>query len=185
MSVNKRIRKFLNEDKEEVFYIPSLAFVNYDWDTFIQFLEYEGLPKWSFGDSLYLNDVRDLTSLYNLVHVDGTLDLEGCVNLTSLGLLETVGGYLDLKRTGITSLGNLKKVLGALFMKRTGITTFGNLEYVGSMLNAVNCRNLAHFGELKYVGGYLDLTGTELAENFSEDEIRKIIHCRGAMFLHN
>jgi len=45
---------------------------------------------------------ENLTSLGNLQSVNGYLDLSVCKNLTSLGNLQSVGGHLHLARTPIS-----------------------------------------------------------------------------------
>lgn len=176
MSFRKSIKRIITEGNNQLYHIPSMRFVNYNWNTLVQFLEYEGFPKWSCGDSISLVYNPDVTSLHNLVHVEGNLDLEYCVNLESLGLLETVEGFLDIKDTKLTSLGKLKRVEDNLSMNRTNITTFGNLEYVGGILDATDCSRLANFGNLEYVGRRLELKGTAITDKFTIGEIRKIVN---------
>ena len=69
-----------------------------------------------FSGNLYLRNTPDLTSLGNLKSVDGWLDISRATNLKSLGDLEGVSGWLELFNTPkLTSLGNLKSVGGEIF----------------------------------------------------------------------
>ncbi len=65
----------------------------------------------------------------NQTHYKGDLNLYG-LNLTSLGKLETVSGWIDLRFSKLTSLGNLKGVSGGLDLRDSEITSLGKLEYM-------------------------------------------------------
>lgn len=62
-------------------------------------------------------------------HHNGILNLEG-VNITSLGNLKSVGGYLALSHTGMTSLDNIEHVGSVLILNETNLTNLGKLERV-------------------------------------------------------
>lgn len=162
-----RNNKTIKENNEEIFHIPSLAFVNGNWNTLVQFLEYEGFPKWSFGgdldfrrfhNSIVPKYIEDITSLYNLVHIDGSLDLSGSRKLKSIGSLKYVGRFLDLAETAVTSLDELEHVGSNLWIEDTEISSFG---------------------KLKYVGEDLYLQNTPLSKKYTEEEIRNQIDVIG------
>ena len=96
----------------------------------------------------------------------------------------SIGGDLNLSRSGIKSLGNLVRVEGHLDLygneslqsldklKHVGswlnllycknLKSLGDLEYVGGGLDLASCKNLQSLGDLRYVGGYLDLRDTKI-----------------------
>lgn len=135
MSGLNNIKRIIKEGDEDLFFIPSLKFVNDDWNTLVQFLEYEGFPKWHLGGDLDLKHRKDITSLYNLVRVDGYVDLTDCSNLDSLGSLERVDGWLSLERTTMKSLGNLNYVGFFLFIKDSVIFRKYREDEIRKMLN--------------------------------------------------
>ena len=69
-----------------------------------------------FEDSLDLRNTQ-ITSLGNLKEVGGFLDLEN-TPIKDLGKLEFVGGDLDLQSTPINDLGSLKSVEGYLYFSK-------------------------------------------------------------------
>lgn len=68
------------------------------------------------------------------IKVHGSMDLQGCHSLGSLGDLECVEGYLDLQDLPVRSLGRLSHVQGFLNLNGTRITSTGNLIHVGGSL---------------------------------------------------
>jgi len=183
MKIENIIRRLLREQQEEqILKIPGIKFFNNDWDLLQKFLESQGNPRYSIGGDLDLRRT-DIETLGNLVRVEGNLDLFDCKNLKSLGNLEYVGGYLDLRLSDIKSLGNLEYVGGNLDSWRTDIKTLGNLEYVGGWLDLFNCKNLQSLGNLEYVGGKLDLRDTPLSEKYTEDDIRKMVKVVGVIVI--
>lgn len=167
--MGNKIKTMLKED-EEIFHIPSLSFVNGDWNTLVQFLEYEGSPKWSFGEALDLEDNSDVTSLHNLVSVDGFLDLTG-TKVTTLGNLKYVGSWLDITETEIETLGDLEYVGDALWGAQVeSLTSLGNLKKVNSSLDLEGCINLKTLGKLTVVGSWIDLKGCKNLESLGDLE---------------
>jgi len=156
------IRKILKEETEEVLELPSIKYFLNDWKWVIKFVKSEGNPLFSIQESLILrhNSLKTLGRLYS---VEGNLDLYGCKNLTSLGKLSHVGEWLDLRGTNITSLGNL--------------------THVGGGLDLYECKSLTSLGRLQHVGGLLDLRDTPMANEYSEEEIRKMVNVEGNIYL--
>jgi hypothetical protein len=181
MKIENIIRKVLREQEEEkLLKIPGIKFFNNDWNVLQKFLESQGNPKYSIGGDLDLREM-DIESLGNLVRVEGDLDLQFCKNLVSLGDLEYVGGFLDLRDTKIETLGNLEYVGGPLDLGFSDIKTLGNLVRVDSVLHLFGSKNLQSLGDLKYVGGDLVLISTPLSEKYVEKEIRKMIKVVGVI----
>jgi hypothetical protein len=116
--IKRKEYNLLIEEEQEILHIPSLDVFGNDWETLQKFLERRGNPLYSVGGYLYLRNTN-IESLGNLTSVGGSLDLEDCKNLTSLGNLTSVGVYLDLRGTKIESLGNLNSVGGNLFLRET------------------------------------------------------------------
>ena len=86
------IRKILKE-QEEIINVPDFYdFFDGDWEELLRFTKGR---KFRVRGDLNLTDICPET-LGNMISVDGNLDLNYCKNLTSLGSLERVGGYLRL-----------------------------------------------------------------------------------------
>ena len=166
------IKKILKEETQDEFIleIPNLSFIpNADltspkgmtdaWNELLRLLN--GKP-FIFDDDLDLTDT-DITSLGNLKSVNGYLDLSVCKNLTSLGNLQSVNGLLELSGCkNLTSLGNLQSVGGDLGSSYTEITSLGNL---------------------KSVGGDLYLRNTPISKKYSEEEIRRMVDVKSEIIL--
>ena len=162
------IKKILKEETKDeyILEIPNLRFIpNADlensegrkeaWDKLLRLLN--GKP-FIFDDDLKLN-FTNITSLGNLQSVSGYLDLNVCKNLTSLGNLQSVNGYLNLYRcVNLTSLGNLRSVNGFLSLNWCDkLNSLGNLKSVNGYLDLYSCENLTSLGNLQSVNGNLDL----------------------------
>ena len=79
-----------------------------------------------------------------------------------MGVLESVGGFLNLDECGITSLGSLKTVGRWLDLRFSGVTSLG---------------------DLKTVGGWCDLRDTPISEKYTKEEIRQMVNVGGYVFL--
>lgn len=135
MVQHKKLINLLTEENDKILHISSLDFVNGDWNTLFQFLEYDGFPKWSYEGSINpitFGGIQNVTSLYNLTIIEGNIDLKDCKNLKSLGPLKYVGGYFDLEGTSVTSLNKLEYVGNLLGLDNSEVSSFGNLKFVGS-----------------------------------------------------
>jgi hypothetical protein len=162
MKIENIIRRVLREEQEEkILKIPGIRYFNNDWSILQKFLESQGNPRYSIGGDLNLRD-SDIESLGNLVRVEGNLDLQSCKNLVSLGDLEYVGDFLDLRDTDIKTLGKLKYVGRWLSLSDSDIVSLGNLEYVG---------------------GWLDLGRTPLSKKYTIEEIRNMVEVVGGIFM--
>ena len=104
-----------------------------DWDQLQQFLERKGNPKYELVGDVDLGERKDISDLGNLVRVYGFLDLYR-TSVQSLGNLEYVGGYLRLMSTPIKTLGNLEYVGGNLNLNSSSIQSLENLQYVGGTI---------------------------------------------------
>ncbi len=100
------------------------------------FDDYVSCDKHHEGD-LDLGLYTDITSLGNLETVGGYLYLGGALKLTSLGNLRSVGkdrngSWLNLDDTNVTSLGKLESVNGAIYLRGNvcNLTDLGNLKNV-------------------------------------------------------
>ena len=161
MEIENIIRRVLREEQEEqILKIPGLKFFNNDWNILQKFLESQGNPRYSIGGDLNLRE-SDIKTLGNLVKVEGTLNLNNCGNLQSLGKLEYVGDALDLRNTKIETLGNLNYVDFDLYLDAEYIKTLdslGNLEYVGGDLYWEGCDyNIDEIEEVVWIEGQLYL----------------------------
>ena len=75
----------------------------------------------------------------------------------------TVGGWLDLRGTGITTLPDNLTVVGSLYLIGTGITTLpDNLTVVGSLY--LSGTGITTLPDNLTVGGSLDLSGTGITD---------------------
>jgi hypothetical protein len=158
MKIENIIRRVLREqEQEKLSELPPFDdFFDSDWNLALNFMNRYPNKKFYYPGDLNLEE-SDIKSLGKLVRVEGNLDLMSCKNLVSLGGLEYVGGYLDLRDTKIEILGNLNYVGGWLDLRRTDIKTLGNLNHVGGDLDLESCQNLESLGNLKSVAGYFNL----------------------------
>jgi hypothetical protein len=158
MKIENIIRRVLREqEQEKLSELPPFDdFFDNDWNLALNFMNRYPNKKFYYPGDLNLEE-SDIKSLGNLVRVEGNLDLMSCKNLVSLGGLEYVGGYLDLRDTKIEILGNLNYVGGWLDLRGTNIETLGNLVRVGGDMDLESCQNLESLGNLKSVAGYFNL----------------------------
>ena len=92
---------------EKILKIPYLAVRN-DWNLLQKFLELKGNPRYIIVGNVKLRDRQDISDLGNLVGVEGYLYLSYS-SIVSLGELEFVGKGLFIRYTNISS-SELKKV---------------------------------------------------------------------------
>ena len=118
------IRKILREQEEEIIQAPPFSFFRYNWQDVLDWAD----------DRLFRMDGNidlrksDITTLGGLVEVGGYLDLENCKNLQSLGELRSVGGYLDIDYCeNLQSLGELRSVGGDLYLRN--IKKYNTMEH--------------------------------------------------------
>ena len=84
---------------------------------------------------------------------------------------------LNLVDTNVTSLGNLQSVGGYLnCMYCSKFSSLGSLKSVGGYLDCFYCKNLASLGNLKLVGGYLDLRHCNKLPSISHIEVEGDIY---------
>ncbi len=111
-----------------------------------------------------------IKTLGKLEKVGGYLDLRDCTSLIDLGKLERVGKGLDLRNcTSLTSLGKLKRVGGLLNLEGCySLKSLGKLELVWD-LNLKNCTSLTSLENLKTVVWDLNLEGCIKIESLPEN----------------
>jgi hypothetical protein len=142
--------------------IPYVA-VREDWNLLQQFLKMKGNPKYIIVGDVDLSYRKDISDLGNLVGVEGYLDLYES-SIESLGELEFVKGDLSLFRCkNIKRLENLKKVEGALILTSSSVKSLGNLQFVGGNLYLIDS-SIVSLGELKFVGGNLQIQHTNISQ---------------------
>jgi hypothetical protein len=118
---------------EKILKIPYAA-VREDWDFLQKYLKAIGNPKYILVGDIDLRYRKDISDLGNLVGVEGYLELEYS-SIESLGELEFVSRGFDLHDCkNIKTLGKLKRVEGILFLSNSNIVSLGELEFVGSNL---------------------------------------------------
>jgi hypothetical protein len=142
----------LEKIKDNLLKLPFSAFNN-DWDLLQEFLERKGNPPYILKGDVHLSEHEEITTLGNLISVEG---------------------YLNLFNTSIHSLENLISVKSSLFFNKTPIFSLGNLTSVGGDLFLRNSP-IKYLGNLKSVGGTLDLINTPISYMYSEEEIRNMI----------
>ena len=96
-------------------------------------MDKRGNPRYELVGNVFLANRKDISDLGNLVRVDGYLGLQ-LSSIQSLGNLEYVGGGLDLRKTQIKSLENLEYVGDYLNLYGTTIKSLKNLQYVGGTI---------------------------------------------------
>ena len=157
----KNIKQIIKEEINDFDWIEEHEFTQ---EEVIQHIKDNDITEWTFGE-----------------HWDGDLYLDG-TKITSLGNLQSVGGWLNLGGTKITSLGNLQSVGGYLFLEGTKITSLENLESVGGDLDLWGTK-ITSLGNLQSVGGYLDLEGTPISKTHSEEQIRQSVQVDGVIYM--
>jgi hypothetical protein len=154
---------------EKILKIPYSA-VREDWDLLQKFLKMKGNPRYIIVGDVKLRDRQDISDLGNLVGIEGYLDLS-YTSIVSLGELEYVNGDFILlwgcKK--IKTLGKLKKVEGYLYLSDSSIESLGELEYVEDYFSLFGCQNIKTLGKLKKVEGDLNL-GRSSIESLGELE---------------
>ena len=118
-----------------------------------------------------IHDTSSLTK--DELKVKGGLDLSD-ININSLPDGLTVEGGLVLSDTNINSLPEGLTVGGSLYLDNTKITSLPDGLIVGDDIDL----SFTRIDSLPYgltVGGDIDLSETPLSEQYSEDEILKII----------
>ena len=167
---------------EKILSIPGFFFFNDDWNLLMSFLNKRGNPKWKMMGNLELSRNKDVTTLNNLVSVEGYLDLYGSP-ITTLENLQSVGGYLDLRYSKIESLGNLQSVVGGgLYLIGTPLTTLGNLQSVGGDLY-LRGTPITSLGNLESVGGWFNLRETPISKKYTKEEIRQMVNVGGSIHI--
>jgi len=140
----------MNEEILRIHYVM----VKNDWDLLQKYLEFKGNPRYILVGDVDLEYRKDISDLGNLVGVEGYLDLESS-SIESLGELTFVDGSLLLYHCqNIKTLGKLKKVGGYLSLTLSSIQSLGDLEFVGGALN-LGESSIESLGELQFVGGHL------------------------------
>ena len=117
--------------------------------------------------------IKKLKAMLQQKHIEGDVDLSEVPEITDLGNVETISGYLSLYKTqSITSLGNLTSVGGFLSLTNSKLTSLGNLTSVGSNLYLDNSK-VASLGNLKKVGGSIYIDEGQFSEELL-DKYKKL-----------
>ena len=146
---------------EKILKIPYSAVRN-DWDFLQKFLELKGNPRYIIVGDVNLEDRKDISDLGNLVGVEGYLYLTDS-SIESLGELEFVNGDLSLWGCkDIKTLGKLKKVEDLLNLRSSSIESLGELTFVDGVLNLFYCQNIKTLGKLIKVENELNLSGSSI-----------------------
>jgi len=109
----KNIKQIIKEEINDFDWIEEHEFTHKE---VIQHIKDNNITEWTFGE-----------------HWDGDLDLYE-TKITSLGNLQSVGGYLDLYGSKITSLDNLESVGGDLYLHGTPISKTHSEEQIRQMV---------------------------------------------------
>ena len=120
---------------------------------------------------LDLTDFPEITDLGNVETISGFLDLYNS-KVASLGNLTSVGGYLNLEDSKVTSLGNLTSVGGNLWLYNSKVASLGNLTSVGGSLYLDNSK-VASLGKLQKVGESIYIDDGQFSEELL-DKYKKL-----------
>ena len=107
------------KNAKDILTIPGIHYFN-GWDNLQKYLETIGNPPYRIQDGLDLQDTP-ITSLGNLESVGGYLNLH-LTKITSLGKLKSVGGYLDLNNTPISKkytekeIRKIANIIGSVYL---------------------------------------------------------------------
>ena len=128
--------------------IPYVA-VREDWNLLQQFLKMKGNPRYIIVGDVDLSYRKDISDLGNLVGVMGYLNLSES-SIKSLGELEFVDGFFSIYECkNIETLGKLKHVGDALSLSFTFVKSLDGLEFVGRDLFIVGTK--IHRSELNNI----------------------------------
>ena len=116
--------------------------------------------------------VKKLKAMLQQKHIDGDLNLSGVPEITDLGNVETISGFLELNDSKVTSLGNLTSVGGDLSLYNSKVASLGNLTSVGGELFLYNS-NVTSLGNLKKVGGSIHIKDGQFSEELL-DKYKKL-----------
>ena len=155
----KQLRKFiyrvLNEQEGDDYFHVSPEKIKYIIDQTDGDSNYgkvfRNKPIWVDGDLTL--DNKNLTTLGNIVGVDGDLTLGGCIKLNDLGKLKYVKGRLDISNTKIDSFDQVQY---------NEVRTY-NSEYENKKLRAEYNEELAEADERRQEGVWEDPDNSEEA----------------------
>ena len=190
----------LEKIKDSILKIPFSSF-NDNWDVLQKFLNKRGNPLYILKGDVNLAGNKKITTLGNLISVEGNLHLEK-TSIQSLENLTSVGGDLNLYGAPIKSLGNLKSVGGSIYMVYSDIETLGNLTSVGGELRLelskfkslgdlttvggslfLQDSNVESLGKLTYVGGVLSARNTWISQRYTEKAIKDYVDVGYGIYL--
>ena len=147
----------------------------------------------------------NIKKLPDKLHVNGSLSLSGCKQLTELPNKLHVGRFLYLNDSSITELPKKLFVGGSLDLNKTNITKLPDNLFVDGWLDITYCKQLTKLPnnlDVKrdlyldnssimeipnnlYVGDDLFINNTPLADKYTDDEIRKIVASTGGKIIGN
>ena len=78
--------------------------------------------------------IKKLKAMLQQKRLKGDLDLSDFPEITDLGNVETISGYLYLSHSKVTSLGNLTSVGGDLALDNSEVASLGKLQKVGESI---------------------------------------------------
>ena len=103
----------------------------------------------------------DVTDLGKLMRIGGYVDFENSF-VMSLGCLEEVGGYANFASSLVNSTGKLKRIGKWADFENSILEELKNIQYIGGNVYFNNSR-IKKLGELKYIGGSADFSNSEIA----------------------
>ena len=121
----------------------------------------------------------NIKKLPDKLHVNGSLSLSGCKQLTELPNKLHVGRFLYLNDSSITELPKKLFVGGSLDLNKTNITKLPDNLFVYGWLDLENCKQITELPKKLYVGGNLFIRNTSLVNKYTEKEIRDIVASTG------
>jgi hypothetical protein len=154
---NVIFRNYKKKGYQGIRLVGNLTFYSNNWKDFYRLFEH----VIEIDGNLDLINTN-VMSLGNLESVSGYVDLRYCDSLIDLGKLKKVGGSLDLSKTKIDNLGNLEEVRIYLDVSESLIEDFGKLIKVGGHINLWGTKNFKSLGNLEEVGGYLYAADTQI-----------------------
>ena len=101
-----------------------------------------------------------LTDLGNLESIGGYVAF-GNTKITQLGKLREIGGTANFRNSKIKNLGNLQTIGGSAFFCESQIKSLGNLETIGGSAYFV-ASNVTDLSNLQTIGGSADFSHTQL-----------------------
>ena len=108
--------------------------------------------------------IKNIRKMLQQKHIKSNLDLQDLADyteITDLGNVETIGGYLWFGDSPIRSLGNVRTIGGDFNVLRSNIESLGKLQTVGGFLNLALSK-ITSLGNVRTIGEWLNIAESNI-----------------------